>query len=58
MLSAAIQSGTCPQGGKRLEALVRRLRAGGRDKDLVAYIGFQQLNSEYIQTVQASGEDG
>ena len=24
-------AGTCPEGGKRLEALARRVRAGGRD---------------------------
>lgn len=57
MLSAAIQSGTCPEASKRLGALLHRLRAGGRDQDLVAYIRFEQLSAEYIQSLQGPDPD-
>lgn len=57
MVGFAIQSGGYPEGDKRLEALVKRLRANRQDGDLVAYIRYQQLNSDYIQTVQAPKAD-
>lgn len=57
MLSAAIQSGNYPEGSKRLAALVEKLQSTGADKDVVAYIRYQQLNSDYIRAVQEPGSD-
>ena len=49
MLSAAVQSGSCADGTKRLEALFERLNASGKDKDLAAYVKFRLMTAEYGQ---------
>jgi thiol-disulfide isomerase/thioredoxin len=53
MISAAVQTGTCPDGAKRLEALFEKLNKAEGDKDLAAYVKFRQLTSEYALAIQA-----
>jgi thiol-disulfide isomerase/thioredoxin len=48
-----VQTGTCPDGAKRLEALFEKLNKAEGDKDLAAYVKFRQLTSEYALAIQA-----
>lgn len=52
-ISAAVQTGTCPDGAKRLEVLYEKLQKVEVDKDLAAYVKFRQLTSEYALAIQA-----
>jgi TolA-binding protein/thiol-disulfide isomerase/thioredoxin len=57
VVSAAVQSGGYPDGVKRLEALLERLRKNEEDGALAAYVRFRQLTAEYGLAVQAKGAD-
>jgi len=58
MVSAAVQSGEYPEGVKRLESLFERLKKGGKDEDLMAYVRFRQLMADYGLSIQdASTEE-
>ncbi len=52
MTSAAVQSGEYPGGVKRLEALLEKLKKGGKDGELVPYLRFRQLMADYGLSVQ------
>ena len=54
MISAAVQSGTCPDGAKRLESLFEKLKKAEGDKDLAAYVKFRQLTADYGLAMQAT----
>ena len=47
MISAAVQSGKCPDGDKRLQALLEKLQKSEGDKSLAAYVKFRQLTAAY-----------
>ena len=51
-VGAAVQSGTYPDGAKRLEALFEKLQKSQGDKDLVAYVRFRQLTAAYGASLQ------
>ena len=53
-VSAAVQSGTYPDGAKRLERLFQKLQKGEADKDAVAYVRFRQLTAEYGSSLQGA----
>lgn len=57
MISAAVQSGTCPDGPERLRSLFEKLQASPADKDLAAYVKFRQLTAEYGLSLQAPKAD-
>ncbi|OHB68201.1 MAG: hypothetical protein A2V70_11695 [Planctomycetes bacterium RBG_13_63_9] len=58
MVSAAVQSGTYPQGAARLEALFKKLDAGSAtDKGLAPYVKFRQLTAAYALSLQAPKPD-
>lgn len=57
MVSAAVQSGTFPEGVKRLEELARELEGNAADKDLAAYVKFRQLTAAYGLDLQAPKAD-
>jgi len=57
MVSAAIQSGTFPQGIARLEALFDRLSSNPADKDLAAYVKFRHMTAAYGASLQAPKAD-
>ena len=58
MVSAAVQSGEYPEGVKRLESLFERLKKGGKDEELMAYVRFRQLMADYGLSIQnASTEE-
>ena len=52
MVSAAVQSGEYPEGVKRLESLFERLKKGGKDEELMAYVRFRQLMADYGLSIQ------
>ena len=54
-IGAAVQSGTYPDGVKRLAALFEKLRSS-KDKDLAPYVRFRQLTAEYNLAIQAGGD--
>ncbi|MBN2294847.1 MAG: redoxin domain-containing protein [Pirellulales bacterium] len=56
MISAAAQTGTCPDGGKRLEALFEKCKKGD-DGNLTAYVRFRQLTADYGLSLQAEKPD-
>jgi thiol-disulfide isomerase/thioredoxin len=56
-LSATIQSGSFPDGTKRLQALFERLKKAGDQKDLMAYVRFRELAAENAEKMQAAGAD-
>jgi len=56
-LSATIQSGSFPDGTKRLQALFERLKKAGDQKDLMAYVRFRELAAENAEKLQAAGAD-
>lgn len=57
MISAAVQSGTYPDGAKRLETLLERLQKTQGDRQLAAYVRFRQISAEYGLSMQARGAD-
>jgi thiol-disulfide isomerase/thioredoxin len=57
MVSAAVQSGTYPDGAARLAALFEKLGKNADDKDLAAYVKFRQLTAEYGLALQAPKAD-
>ena len=57
MVSAAVQSGTYPDGATRLESLFQRLSKSEADRTLAAYVKFRQLTAEYGLAVHAKGVD-
>lgn len=57
MISAAVQSGTYPDGAKRLETTFNKLAEDDADKDLAAYFKFRQLTAEYGLSLQSPKAD-
>ena len=57
MVSAAVQSGTFPDGVKRLETLLQELEGNDADKDLAAYVKFRELTAAYGLSLQAPKAD-
>jgi thiol-disulfide isomerase/thioredoxin len=57
MVSAAVQSGTFPDGVKQLETLLHELEGSETDKDLAAYVKFRQLTAAYGLSLQAPKAD-
>ncbi len=57
MISAAVQSGTYPDGAERLKALFEKLQKSDQDKDLAAYVKFRQLTAAYVLSMQAPKAD-
>ena len=57
MISAAVQSGTCPDGAQRLKSLFEKLQQNEADKNLAAYVKFRQLNAAYVLSMQAPKAD-
>jgi len=57
IISAAVQNGGYPDGVKRLEALLERLRKNEEDGALAGYVRFRQLTAEYGLAVQTKGAD-
>ena len=55
-LSAAVQSGTYPEGLERLKTLGEKLAAQDGAGDLTAYVKFRYMTAEYYQKLQ-EGED-
>ncbi|HYW78027.1 MAG TPA: redoxin domain-containing protein, partial [Thermoguttaceae bacterium] len=57
MVSASVQSGTFPEGTKRLEALFEQLSGSPADKDLAAYVKFRHMTAAYGSSLQAPDAD-
>jgi len=57
MISAAVQSGTCPDGADRLASLLEKLRKNETDKNLAAYVKFRQMTAAYALSLQAPKAD-
>jgi thiol-disulfide isomerase/thioredoxin len=57
MISAAVQSGKCPDGDKRLQTLLEKLQKSEGDKGLAAYVKFRQLTAAYGLSLQAPKTD-
>ena len=57
MISAAVQSGTCPDGAERLKTLFEKLQKSDADKNLAAYVKFRQLTAAYVLSMQAPKAD-
>lgn len=57
MISAAVQSGTFPDGVRRLDTLLEELKGKPADKDLAAYVEFRQLTAAYGLSLQAPKAD-
>jgi thiol-disulfide isomerase/thioredoxin len=57
MISAAVQSGTCPDGADRLKALFDKVQKGEKDKSLAGYVKFRQLTAAYVLSMQAPKAD-
>jgi thiol-disulfide isomerase/thioredoxin len=55
-ISAAVQNGKMPDGGKRLETLLEKVRKTG-DKNLEAYVRLRQLTSGYATAISAPKAD-
>ena len=56
MVSAAAQTGTYPDGAKRLELLFEKCKKGG-DENLTAYVRFRQLTADYGLSLQGEKPD-
>ena len=56
-VSAAVQSGAYPDGGKRLGKLLETLEKNEKDKDLAGYVKFRQLTAGYGLALQAKDAD-
>jgi thiol-disulfide isomerase/thioredoxin len=57
MISAAVQSGTCPDGAERLKSLFEKLQKNSGDRNLAAYVKFRQLTAAYALSMQAPKAD-
>jgi thiol-disulfide isomerase/thioredoxin len=57
MISAAVQSGTCPDGADRLKGLFDKLQKSDADKNLAGYVRFRQLTAAYVLSMQAPKAD-
>lgn len=57
MISAAVQSGTCPDGAERLKTLFEKLQKSDADKSLAGYVKFRQLTAAYVTSMQAPKAD-
>ncbi len=57
MVSAAVQSGTYPDGPKRLESLLARLQRSEEGRPVAGYVRFRQISAEYGLSMQARGAD-
>jgi len=57
MISAAVQTGTGPDGADRLKSLFEKLQKNNADKNLAAYVKFRQLTAAYVLTMQAPKAD-
>jgi thiol-disulfide isomerase/thioredoxin len=57
MISAAVQTGTCPDGADRLKTLFEKLQKNNADKNLAAYVRFRQLTAAYVMSMQAPKAD-
>ena len=57
VVSAAVQGGKYPEGGKRLEELYQKLSKNKADYDLAAYIRFRQLTADYYQSLDTPNPD-
>jgi thiol-disulfide isomerase/thioredoxin len=57
MISAAVQSGSYPDGAKRLESLFTKLQQSEQDQSLAGYIRFRQLLADHGLAMQAKGAD-
>ncbi len=57
MISAAVSSGTYPDGAKRLADLFERLQKNEADKELAAYVRFRQLTADYVLSMQVPKSD-
>ena len=57
MVSAAVQTGTFPDGVKRLDALLQELEGRESDKDLAAYVKFRRLTAAYGLSLQTPKAD-
>lgn len=56
-ISAAVQSGKCADGDKRLQSLYDKLLKNEADKNLAAYVKFRQLMATYGLSLQAPKAD-
>ncbi len=56
-VSAAVQSGTYPNGAQRLEALFKKLSDNEKERNLAAYVRFRQLTAEYALSLQGANPD-
>ena len=57
MIGAAVQTGGCPDGAKRLETLFTKLQKSKGDRELAAYVKFRQLTAEYGLALQGPKAD-
>ena len=57
MVSAAVLSGTYPEGGKRLTELYESLGDNDSDRELAAYIKFRQMTADYAMEMQQPKAD-
>ncbi|MHC4177891.1 MAG: thioredoxin-like domain-containing protein, partial [Planctomycetota bacterium] len=57
MVSAAVQSGTFPDGVKRLDTLLEELEGNDADADLAAYVKFRRLTAAYGLSLQSPKAD-
>jgi thiol-disulfide isomerase/thioredoxin len=56
-ISAAAQAGDFAEGVGRLQALVKNLEAGAENPNLVSYVKFRQLTTEYTLNLQKPDAD-
>ena len=57
MISAAVQSGTYPEGAKRLESLFEKLQKDEAGRELAPYVKFRHLTADYGVKIQSPGAD-
>ena len=57
MVSAAVLSGTYPDGGKRLKELYDTLNKSESDQELAAYVKFRQMTADYAMAMQQPKAD-
>ena len=57
MVSAAVQSGTFPEGVQRLETLFKELNGAGGDANLSAYVKFRHMTAAYGLSIQTPNAD-
>lgn len=53
-VSAAVQSGSFPEGSKRLRVLTAQLAKQSGQDDLVVFVGFRALQTDYNQSLAAA----